>query len=105
LSSLTAAAISRAVADVDLFPLLRLFICCSFGLRIAKSHFLLPTGLSHERLDSRMAIRKVTGDDAATAALQKSAIAVIVNAARVTATVQYHVVIALWRAKTVECVG
>jgi hypothetical protein len=53
LSSLTAAAISRAVADVVLFPLLRVFICCLFGLRIAKDHSLQSIGLYRDCRDTR----------------------------------------------------
>jgi hypothetical protein len=43
----------------------------------------------------------VTGDDVA-AAMQRNAMAAIVNISRVIATVHYHFVIAVWRAKEAQ---
>ena len=48
----------------------------------------------HEQGDSN-----VTGGDVAAAALERKAIAAIVNVARVIASCSYHFVIAPWRAK------
>jgi hypothetical protein len=44
----------------------------------------------------------VTGGDVA--ALQRNAIAVIVNVVRVIAPCSYHFLVAVWRAKETECV-